>query len=173
MLSLLFVMAVETDAGIILQASEIIRFVLEPDGLNESNQVGGANVADNGDELIGSGPGNDSYHNGYITFGVGGESGCERNSFLQVFFEHYVAWLVAPFQYCILISSIALPFALLPRGDKSNSFTQSQEMYEIHETQKNKVPGSKGILKPVMHCAVRLSFSVELLVFCVQAHCQR
>lgn len=166
-------MAIDTDAGIILQASEIIRVVLEPEGLNESNQIGGVGVMDNGDELIGSGAGSDSFHNGYNTFGAGGESGCERNSFLQVFFEHYVAWLVAPFQYCILISCIALPFALLPRGDKSNSFTQSQEMYKIHETQKNRTTGSKGILKSVVHCAVRSSFSIELLIFCIQAHCLR
>ena len=163
-------MAVETDAGIVLQASEIIRVVLEPDGLNDSNQNGGVSVLDNGDELSDSGPINDPFHNGYTAFGVGGEN--ERYAFFQMFFEHYVSWLVAPYQYCILISSIALPFSLSP-CDENNPLTQSQKMYEIYESQEDRGPGSKCILKPVLHCAVRSSFSVELLVFCVQAHCER
>jgi len=171
LLSLLFVMAVETDAGIMLQASEIIRVVLEAEVLNESCQMGGAGVIDNGDEPLGSTSGNGSFHGGYNTFGGGIESGSERNSFLQVFFDHYVAWLVAPFQYCILVSCI--PFPLLPRHDNYNSSTQSQEMYKIHEIQKNRAEGGKEMLQSVIYCAVRASFSIELLCFCVRAHSYR
>ena len=120
-------MAVETDAGIILQASEIIRVVLEPEGLNESNNPmnNGSNNANGGnipgpstDGLLhGSNTGSDGHFRtgddddgDHPGSGYGGnESAGERNSFLQIFFEFYVAWLVAPFQYRIEISWFAPP----------------------------------------------------------------
>ena len=159
--SLLFLMAVEHDAGVMLQTSEIMRIILDTEMLNESSQLNGTAVIDNEDEFpVGRG-------NGTLPFGStsthgGAEGGSEQNSFLQMFYDHYVPWFIAPFQYSTMICRSALPFTMMSENDE-----------RLPKVQESLVKKPKTFFQEVPSSPLRLSFSVELLGFCVRAHCFR
>ena len=149
LLSLLFLMTVENDAGVMLQTSEVMRIILDTEMLNDASNYGGASNIDSEDEFP---RGNGSFQYGSNTTYGDGDGGSEQNSFLQMFYDHYVPWFVAPFQYSIVVCRSAVPFSLSVKG-----FTKT----------------SKDLLQEVLPSSLRLSFSVELLSFCVRAHRKR
>jgi len=170
-LSLLCVMATENDAGIMLQTCEVIRIILDTEMVNDPAQLDLGGVIDNEeDELIGSD--NVSFLVGANPPNSHGGGGCEQNSFLQMFYDHYVPWLVAPFQYSILVPKTAIPFSFDQErlNEKDNLL---QFLMRKHQRLKDTKISRTGLLKMVSTSAIRLSFSVELLSFCVRAHCYR
>lgn len=132
LLSLLFILAVENDAGILLQTSEIMRLILDTEMIEQGPLAGCVE-----DELSSTSTGN-----------------LEQNKFLSLFYEHYIYWLVVPFQYTILTSRLSPPFQ------------------SINDASSNRLPYLEYTEKR-SKCSIRSSFSVELLCFCVRAHCYR
>lgn len=167
-LSLLFVMATENDAGIMIQTCEVLRIVLDTEMVNDPGQMDLGGVIDNEeDELIGSD--NLSFlvennpHSGH------GGGGCEKNSFLNMFYDNYVQWLVAPFQFFILIPKTAISYKLKKQAEAPDN-SMLKLLLGKHRHLKDAKISRSGILKSVSTCSVRLTFSVELLSFCVRAH---
>lgn len=167
-LSLLFVMATENDAGILIQTCEVLRIVLDTEMVNDPGQIDLGGVIDNEeDELIGSDNLSFLVENNPHSGHAGG--GCEKNSFLNMFYDHYVQWLVVPFQFFILIPKTAIPYTLKKQAD-DNDISILKLLLEKHQHLKDAKISRSGILKTVSTCSVRLTFSVELLSFCVRAH---
>eukprot|EP00957_Ditylum_brightwellii_P187101 14250430-Ditylum_brightwellii.AAC.1 len=88
---------------------------------------GGLGYVDDEDDLggghtAGSGGGGGSFMTsvGMQHGGAGGVHASEQNSFLSMFYEHYVQWLFAPFQYTLLRPLTAFPLAG-PSFQNSNS----------------------------------------------------
>jgi len=127
LLSLLYLMAVETDAGLLLQTSEILRIILDTE-MMEYGPLGGF-VEDESTTISGIGS-------------------SEQNKFLSIFYDSYVPWLIAPFQYTIRVSQISAHAGF--RKDGNNIYLQFSKMN--------------------LECAIRSSFAVDLLCFCVKAH---
>lgn len=172
LLSLLYIMATENDAGIILQTCEVIRIVLDTEMVNDPTQLDLGGVIDNEeDELIGSD--NVSILAGSNAPNGHGGGGCEQNSFLQMFYDHYVPWLVAPFQYSILVPKTAIPFVVTAEHPDDQNDTLLQFLMRKHQSLKDAKISRTGLLKIASTSAMRLSFSVELLSFCVRTHSYR
>jgi len=193
LLSLLHIMAVETDAGLLLQTSEIIRIILDTEMMGDQGPLGGGlGYVDDEDDLggghtAGSGGGGGSFMTGVGMQhgGAGGVHASEQNSFLSMFYEHYVQWLFAPFQYTLLRPLTAFPLAG-PSFQNSNSsrdqpnsrphsavVQQMKHWFKTHKWGGETTKGIGGLLRLVPPCAIRTSFAVELLSFCVRAHCYR
>lgn len=151
--SLLLLMAVETDAGLLLQTSEIMRIILDIDMLGEHGPME-------------TGPGM-QHPNTERSLAPHAGSGSEQNHFLSMFYEHYVPWLVAPFQYTLLIPAKRLPDKAVALPD------DSLLMKRILDTFRAGVSSKDRLLRIVPMCAIRSSFAVELLSFCVRAHLHR
>lgn len=145
LLSLLYLMAIETDAGLLLQTSEILRIILDTEMMEQGPLVGCVE-----DE----------------TSAITGLGNSEQNKFLALFYEHYVQWLVAPFQYTILVSRLSIcglsttPISSSTAVGTKPVSSDEKELYLQHSYTCPK-------------CAIRSSFSVELLCFCVKAHFYR
>ncbi len=154
-------MSAEHDAGVMLQTSEIMRIILDTEMLNESCQLNGAAVIDNEDEFP-VGRGNGSLQFGSTATHGGAEGGSEQNSFLQMFYDHYVPWFIAPFQYSTLICRSALPLSIMRENN--------EKLLKVQEVLTKK---PKIFFQEVPPSPLRLSFSAELLGFCVRAHCFR
>merc|ERR1712238_397495 len=131
LLSLIFVITIETDAGVLLQTSEIVRIILDTEMMNDHGQLGGGGVMDNEDQPI-RGSNNGNFFNGINNAGVHGLGITEQDSFLTNFYEQYVPWLVAPFQYTILIVRKALQFSSLLSGNGYDAFESSQQLQKKH-----------------------------------------
>lgn len=161
--SLLFLLAVETDAGLLLQTSEIMRIILDTDMVGEHAPMGtglGAEEADGVPPGMHS-PG--AEHNSSPQTGASSR-GSDQNQFLAMFYEHYVQWLVAPFQFTILHTARQVPMSVL------FSPSESVLMQKVMDTLKGGVGPGDPLLRVVPVCATRSSFAVELLSFCVRAH---
>jgi hypothetical protein len=89
-----------------------------------------------------------------------------------MFYDHYVPWLVAPFQYSIMVPKTAVPFSL-DKEDMKQSDNLLQFIMRKHQHLVDHKISRTGLLKMVSVSAIRLSFSVELISFCVRAHCSR
>jgi protein phosphatase-4 regulatory subunit 3 len=152
--SLLLLMAVETDAGLLLQTSEIMRIILDTEMLGEHGSM------ETGPEMQHANTGHSLAHHG-------GSGGSEQNHFLAMFYEHYVPWLVAPFQYTLLLPVKRVPNKALASPD------DSLLMKRILDTFRAGVSPKDQLLRIVPKCAIRSSFAVELLSFCVRAHLHR
>jgi hypothetical protein len=160
--SLLFLLAVETDAGVLLQVSEIMRIILDTDIMGEHGPIGSGFA----DEAEGMPPGHGPSHDQH-SMTSGGGSTTDQNQFLSMFYDHYVQWLAAPFQYAILHPICRVPHAIL-NGTSSSPLMQSiLEFFEKGDGESNPK------LAKVPSCALRSSFAVELLSFCVRAHLYR
>jgi protein phosphatase-4 regulatory subunit 3 len=164
--SLLFLMAVETDAGLLLQTSEILRIILDTEMLAEHGPLETMGPTTTGMQHLNMQHSLTAPHHA-----AAGSVGSEQNHFLAMFYEHYVQWLVAPFQYTILHPVKRVPNKALASPD------DSLLMKRILDTFMAGVTTSKGgdhfLLRIVPMCAIRSSFAVELLSFCVRAHLHR
>jgi hypothetical protein len=165
--SLLFLLAVETDAGLLLQTTEIMRIILDTDMLGDHGPMGaGLNV----DDTDGVSPGApNSQHagksNGSTATPVANHES-DQNQFLSLFYEHFVQWLVVPFQFTIVYPPRRLPdSALLSKN--------SPLLDKMMAVFKRGVTKEDSLLKSVQPCAIRGSFAVELMSFCVRAHLYR
>jgi hypothetical protein len=164
--SFLFLLATETDAGVLLQVSEIMRIILDTDMMGDHGPIN-TGFADEAEGIPPNGchsPPHDQHQN---ISGSGNPSSTELNKFLTMFYEHYIQWLSAPFQYTILQPLIRFPRAYLLGETTSPLIENVKERFEkgaAHE-----VP----LLHKVAFCALRNSFAVELLSFCVRVHVHR
>jgi hypothetical protein len=86
---------------------------------------------------------------------------------LTAFYEYYAEWLVAPFQYKVVYPIRRIP-DLIFRLPQKSPFVQSLEK-KFQDGIRDEDP----ILRSLLDCPVRLSFTVELLSFCVRAHLSR
>jgi len=82
----------------------------------------------------------------------------ELNSFLALFYDRYVHWLVVPFQYKILVPSLAPP----PEYDGHVAAGGGGDDVRL-----------RSLVNPVRPSPVRSSFTLEILSFCVRAHVHR
>mmetsp|Transcript_15100 Transcript_15100/g.32563 ORF Transcript_15100/g.32563 Transcript_15100/m.32563 type:complete len:1620 (-) Transcript_15100:311-5170(-) len=185
LLSLLYALAFETDVGLLLQVSEVMRIILDTDMAHTdvvSGEIGGfgAQGAGGGDSNhaaltdVDIGPGGSGSdlgdfppslnHGPMVGISLDDSSNNappgsvesaikEENRFLSLFYEFYVAWLVAPFQYSIVSPAVA-PILTINAQSLSD-------------------PERDIALNNVPPCAVRSSFAVEILSFCVRAHVYR
>jgi hypothetical protein len=83
-----------------------------------------------------------------------GSMGFEQNQFLSMFYEHYVQWLVASFQYTILhpVKRVLDTALASPNG--------SLLMKRTLETFRASVSPKDPLLRIVPICAIRSSFAV-------------
>jgi Component of IIS longevity pathway SMK-1 len=165
--SLLFLLAVETDAGLLLQTTEIMRIILDTDMLGDHGPMGaGLNVED--DETP---PGFSLSQNNGMSNGSTGQSIANQDSdqhqFLSLFYDHFIQWLVAPFQYTILYPARRLPDSLMSASNGSPTLDQIVHIFKRGATKED------SLVLIVQEDATRVSFAIELLSFCVRAHLYR
>ena len=193
MLSLMYVMAAENDAGLSLQTSEIIRIILDTestDGEHQHTQLkgesllgsaGGYGFLDeeydfNAGQLFGNSSNDDGDQ---ISSGVGGGGGVtsiesEQNSFLALFYDRYIYWLVAPFAHAILAPRLVRP----PFSEKETTISGIRRESK-HRTNVGSISGGNkddslpSFLRPIEPCPVRASSTLEIISFCVRAHVHR
>lgn len=159
--SMLFVLACETDAGILLQVSEILRIILDTDQCGDHGPI----FSDDAEGLPPSGA-HSPTHEQHNHPGSASTS-TDQNQFLSMFYDHYVPWLAAPFQYTILHPIRRIPDGVLLSKTDSKLFQSILNSFE-------KCEGGDGyLLRAVPGCAIRYSFNVELMSFCVRAHLYR
>ena len=191
LLSLLYVMNTETDAGLLLSTSEIIRIILDTEMMGEGGQQGqqdnglgllSGDTSDNGGFLEDENDfnaantlnsenennpnaANTGENNENISLGLGPAGAginlleTEQNTFLSLFYDRYIQWLVVPFQYKIVVPQLALPKDAI--GSISREFKQRT------------AASSLAIFSQVKPCPVRSSFTLEIVSFCVRAHVHR
>jgi transcription initiation factor TFIIIB Brf1 subunit/transcription initiation factor TFIIB len=161
-----FLLDVETDAGVLLQVSEIMRIILDTDIMGDHGLLspGFADEADGILPAIGQNPPHDQHNQ---PLGGSGPTSSEQAQFLSIFYEHYAEWLVAPFQYTILHPIRRIPDQVLRNPSDSILIQQFMKKFQ-HGIQSDDLR-----LKTVSVCPVRMSFTVELLSFCVRAHLSR
>jgi protein phosphatase-4 regulatory subunit 3 len=159
MQSLLLVMSTESDAGVLLQTSEIIRIILDTEMMGDQNSLDGNELMNDENE----GPtGNGTNAQNWNSLHEYSAERSEQNEFLSRFYEHYIQWLVSPF-FC----KILLPKAGFPLNASVKTMVQVQQSFR----QRN--PVFNIALSPIPSCAIRLSFTFEILSFCVRAHVYR
>jgi protein phosphatase-4 regulatory subunit 3 len=178
--ALLFLLDTETDAGILLQVSEIMRIILDTDMMGEHGPMGGgfAEDAEHGvmaDEAEGLPPGNagnvqsqsHEQHN-QMNNGSSSATTTEQKQFLSMFYEHFIDWVVAPFQFTILHPVRRVPDSVLISSKESSPL-----LNHLREAFKNGVAPDDGLFRIIPRSAIRISYAVELLSFCVRAHLYR
>jgi protein phosphatase-4 regulatory subunit 3 len=165
--SLLFLMATESDAGVLLQASEIMRIILDTDMMGDHGPLntGFADEAEGIPPTSGLNPPHDQHSN---PTGTGNTTSTEQNKFLHIFYEHYVQWLAVPFQSTIIYPLLRVPRSLFFKKEKTSPLIESVK-YKFHQGLYQEEP----LLYNVPFSALRSSFAVELLSFCVRAHVYR
>lgn len=164
--ALLFLLATETDAGVLLQVSEIMRIILDTDMIGDHGPIN-TGFADEAEGIPPSGGNNPPHDQHPNPTGSGNPTSTELNKFLSMFYEHYIQWLSAPFHFTILHPIIRIPRPYLAGEKRSLLIERLQEQFDkgaCHE---------EPILYKVPFCALRKSFAVELLSFCVRAHVYR
>lgn len=175
--ALLFLLDAETDAGILLQVSEIMRIILDTDMMGEHGPMGTgfADEAEHGvfaDESEGIPPGNGGgvqsheQHNQVMNGGSTATT-TEQKQFLSMFYEHFIDWVVAPFQFTILHPVRRVPDTVLISPSGSPLLIQMMKAF------KDGVTHDDGLFRIIPRSAIRASFAVELLSFCVRAHLYR
>jgi len=177
--ALLFLLDAETDAGILLQVSEIMRIILDTDMMGEHGPMGAgfADEAEHGvfaDEAEGIPPGSgggvqaqhQEQHNQMNNAGSTATT-TEQKQFLSMFYEHFIDWVVAPFQFTILHPVRRVPDTVLISNSKSPLLKQMMNAF------KEGVAHDDGLFRIIPRSAIRSSFAVELLSFCVRAHLYR
>lgn len=190
LLSLIYIMTTEEDAGLLLQASEIIRIVLDTEivgdsehddvggggssrGLSSSpNLSGGGGFVDDAENDFNAANSNNSITDGIGAFGAGGGGGVsaadsEQNAFLALFYDRYIQWLVAPFQYKIVVSRSNMAVDQVRQQFEERTTTTAASAADSTRTD------NSLIIKTIEPCHVRSSFTLEILSFCVRAHVHR
>ncbi|KAG7354245.1 component of IIS longevity pathway SMK-1-domain containing protein [Nitzschia inconspicua] len=164
--SLLFLLAAESDAGVLLQASEIMRIILDTDIIGDQGPMN-TGFADESEGIpLGAGlnPPHDQHSN---PSGSGNTTSTEQNQFLLMFYNHYIPWLAAPFQHTVLFPILRVPTAIFA-GRKSSPLLD-----RIYQNFQKGAFEQEPLLHLVPFSALRSSFAVELLSFCVRAHVYR
>ena len=183
LLSLLHVLGTEADAGLLLQASEIVRIALDTEmmgeqrasddggGLYEENDINAANNSgndgNNNDCSAPGGSGGDPPSTSFSQIGAGANRGfleSEQNSFLSLFYDRYVQWLAAPFQHGIVVPRLVAPSCDL-------AVQMRREFQRCGKS--NDSGGTFALVERVASCPVRSSLALEVLGFCVRAHVHR
>jgi len=100
---------------------------------------------------------NGDVHTGNISF-VSLSS--TKNPFLGLFYDYYIYWLSAPFQFPIFMS--------MEKGIADSHYVPIQT--DTEGRRKHDESGSKPVLCLVPKCAVRANFILEILCFCVRVH---
>ena len=161
--SLLFLLAMETDAGVLLQVSEIMRIILDTDIMTDNRPMN-PGFADEAEGIPPSGGHNPPHDQHPNPNGTGNTTSTEQNQFLSVFYEHYVYWLAAPFQFSILYPLFRVPTNIFNGTTKSKIIQTMIRRFERGEYTE------EPLLHRVPFSPLRSSFAVELLSFCVRAH---
>lgn len=163
--SLMFLLATETDAGILLQVSEIMRILLDTDMMTDHGPMG----VGFSDEMEGlppvSGHNIQPEHHGSHSGAFANST--DQNQFLSLFYDHYVQLLASPFQYKILHPIRRIPKRILETQEESVTVQKLIERFEKGQAHE------EPLFCLVSRNAVQSSFSVELLSFCVRAHLYR
>jgi len=163
--SLLFLLAIETDAGVLLQVSEIMRIILDTDLMGEHGPLSA--FADEAEGLPPGSSGQLQPHDQHNHPSGMAATTTDQKQFLSLFYEHYVEWLVAPFQFTLLYPIRRVPDHFLLDTSESPLMKRLLANFESGIS-----PGDPWLLT-VPPCAIRSSFAVELLSFCVRAHLYR
>jgi protein phosphatase-4 regulatory subunit 3 len=163
--SLLLLLNIETDAGLLLQVTEVLRVILDTDITIDQGSLG-AGYADDAERMP-AGSYQQSNMRERHSESVAASISTDQKQFLSLFYEHYISWLVAPFQFTILLPIRRVPEDVLLSPD------ESPLMQRILATFKKGVNPGDHLLHTVPACATRSSFAVELLSFCVRAHLYR
>lgn len=163
--SLMFLLAIETDAGVLLQVSEIMRIILDTDMMADHSPMGGGFT----DEPEGIPPagGHNPPHEQHVHPSGSLTTSTDQNQFLSMFYDHYVQWLAAPFQYKILHPVRRIPIKILETQGESEIVQKMIGRFEKGQCHE------EALLRLVPKNAIRSSFAVELLSFCVRAHLYR
>jgi len=164
--SLLFLFDVETDAGILLQVSEIMRIILDTDVMVDHGPMS-PGFADEAEGILPGNSGHNPPHDQHNQPSGSGATSTDQKRFLSIFYEHYVEWLVAPFMFTILQPSRRIPDTVLVAPSESVLLQRILKAFE------KGIGPSDPYLRTVPVCAIRTSFAVELLSFCVRAHLYR
>lgn len=166
--SLLFLLAVETDAGLLLQTTEIMRIILDTDMLGDHGPMGAGLSIEDSEGVPPGAP--DNQHIGKSNGSTGASVATQesdQNQFLSLFYEHFIQWLVAPFQYTILHPSKRLPDSIPLASEGSPLLDKMVQVFKRGVTKED------SLLCVVPENAIRGSFAIELLSFCVRAHLYR
>lgn len=164
--SLLALLNVETDAGLLLQVSEVLRIILDTDITIDQGSLG-TGFADEAEGIPSGNYQRSMLHDQHNQPSGAAGTSTDQMQFLSLFYEHYISWLVAPFQFTLLLPVRRVPEdVLLSPGD-------SPLMQQISAKFKKGVNPGDPMLHTVPACAIRSSFAVELLSFCVRAHMHR
>lgn len=174
--ALLFLLDTEIDAGILLQVSEIMRIILDTDMMGEHGPMGGGfsedtepGVFPNEADSLPAGGVQSQPHGEHNQMNNGGSTATttEQKQFLSMFYEHFIDWVVAPFQFTILHPVRRVPDSVLISPSESPLLMQMMKAF------KNGVTHDDGLFRIIPRSAIRTSFAVELLSFCVRAHLYR
>jgi len=169
LLSLIFVMTTETDAGLLLQTSEIIRIVLDTESIGEQGLGGGIGFFDCANDSKTSGEAANGQNKSQNFRNPSSErDSSKQDSFLGIFYDRYMQWLVLPFQYEVLVPKIAVP--LLVRGRTNMS---GKDMMRMRQDLKYRSNSCDDSLRSIPPCSIRASFTLEIMSFCVRAHVNR
>lgn len=84
-----------------------------------------------------------------------------NNPFLGLFYDYYIYWLVAPFQF---------PISIPIYNGISDSNQASTQLEKEEDGERHCKSIRQPMLRPVPKCAVRANFVLEILCFCVRAH---
>lgn len=167
----LYLLDVETDVGVLLQVTEILRVALDTDMVGEPVATFAAEEAIPASTLqshsLQQQQPQQLLHSSQNNQGDQQTNASDQKQFLSLFFEHYMEWLVAPFQFAVLHSRVKILDNAL-RNQNDSLILQNM----VQSFQRGMV-SSNPRLKMVHPCAVRGYFAVELLSFCVRAHLYR
>jgi hypothetical protein len=171
----LYLLDAETDAGILLQVSEIMRIILDTDMMGEHLGAGFSGEDEHifADEAGGIPPTNGGTvqaqtHEQHNQMNGGSmATTTEQKQFLSMFYEHFIDWVVAPFQFTILHPVRRVPDTVLISPSDSPLLMQMMKAFKDGVTQDD------GLFRIIPRSAIRTSFAVELLSFCVRAHLYR
>jgi hypothetical protein len=163
MASFLFTIATATDVGLLLQVSEIMRIILDTDVMSDHGPMN-SGFADEAEGIL---PGSGHFQHDPHNQPCGGPpTSTEQKQFLSIFYEHYVGWLVAPFKSTILHPVRRVPDHVL--------FDVNEPLLQrILAIAQAGMRADEPLLTTVYENAVRGSFAIELMNFCVRAHLYR
>jgi protein phosphatase-4 regulatory subunit 3 len=169
--SLIFLLNTAEDAGILLQISEIMRLLLDTDMVGDQGPPN-AGFADEAEGFVphaahGADHPNPPSASGNLQTQNGSGTTTDQKQFLAMFYENYVEWLVTPFQFQLFFCVCRIPthVALHPQ--------ESALMEKMMATAQVVIRPADPFLRPAAFSAIRSSFAVELLSFCVRAHLYR
>lgn len=161
--AMVFLKAVETDAGVLLQVAEIMRIILDTDMMGDHGPMGAGFT----DEAEGIPVGHNLPQEQHINHQTNMAMSNDQNQFLSMFYDHYVQWLTAPFQYKILHPARRIPVEVIKSQSESHLLRDMLHRFEHGHSQE------EPLLTAIPPSSTRSSFAVELVSFCVRAHLYR